>query len=337
MACASRQRSLLRTGPVLAFWVSSRRLPLKLEEGGEVATGGRPDGARLTIAVHRGRRAAAAAGPGTRPATVSGAQSPRGVRRGPASASAGERHHPPPRPLAAEGSGGGGAATVARLVRFPAGVRRRGTGLRAAPPPPKRRVLPPAGASIARPPPPPATYVPRSLYGRLALAPPPRPPGAAVPDLQLRVVAPTTPEHRDACALCARLLQEAASDLDRTRAQVALLICENESLRYRLKRAAADEAASGGGGAGSVGLRCQSCRARPATVVLVPRNHLCLCAGCSAAGRDDTAMACPVCRDAVGRPSPSHRRRPFFGIGRCSEAWTGGRSKTNAACLCWAD
>ncbi|KAL6643253.1 hypothetical protein ACP70R_021434 [Stipagrostis hirtigluma subsp. patula] len=162
--------------------------------------------------------------------------------------------------------------------------------------PPRQRPDLPAGATA-----PPPAHVPRASYGRLAPQRPP--PGAAVPDLQLPVVGPAAarPEHRDACGLCARLLQGVASDLDRARAQVALLTCENESLRYRLMKRDAAAAAPATHPHGA-GLRCRACRVGPATVMLVPHDHLCLCARCSHAARRDPAIACPVCRAAAEAP-----------------------------------
>ncbi|XP_062222408.1 BOI-related E3 ubiquitin-protein ligase 1-like [Phragmites australis] len=46
---------------------------------------------------------------------------------------------------------------------------------------------------------------------------------------------------------------------------------------------------------GSSDRACLSCRLRPASVVLLPCRHLCLCGECFAGGDVDVAMACPVC------------------------------------------
>ena len=127
------------------------------------------------------------------------------------------------------------------------------------------------------------------------------PPVALIPTLQLAgpaAAAGPGQERCDACGLGAQLLRGLAGDLDRARAQVALLTCENESLRYRLKRASAAEAptASPSTRLHGTSLRCRSCRVRPAKVLLAPREHLCLCGRCT----DDAAAACPVYRAAVG-------------------------------------
>lgn len=134
---------------------------------------------------------------------------------------------------------------------------------------------------------------------------PRRPPTVAqVPTLQL-LAGPTGPgeERCEACGLSAELLRGLSSDLDRARAQVALLTCQNESLRSRLKRAAAEvTTAAPAASSPHLDLRCGACRVRPATVVLVPREHLCLCGHCSEAFHD--AVACPVCR-ATGATGPA--------------------------------
>lgn len=128
---------------------------------------------------------------------------------------------------------------------------------------------------------------------------------ALVPILQLagptvEAAGPSQQESCDACGLSAQLLRGLSSDLDRARAQVALLTCQNESLRSRLKRAAAAaEPADPAASPAHLDLRCRACRVRPAMVMLVPQ-HLCLCCHCSAACRDGAAAACPVCRAAVG-------------------------------------
>lgn len=141
---------------------------------------------------------------------------------------------------------------------------------------------------------------------------------AGVPNLEpIYLTTTTTPTIREQCrcdasSLCARVMRGLAGDLDRARAQVALLTCENESLRHRLKRAVAgatETAAPSAAAAPSTtrrlhaagGLRCRACRVRPATVVLLPREHLCLCARCSVACRHDPAIACWVCRGAAER------------------------------------
>ncbi|TVU38024.1 hypothetical protein EJB05_11371, partial [Eragrostis curvula] len=50
-----------------------------------------------------------------------------------------------------------------------------------------------------------------------------------------------------------------------------------------------------------------ACQDRPATVLLEPREHLCLCGPCTDACCYDPTIACWVCRDAVLRAGPRHR------------------------------
>jgi hypothetical protein len=159
----------------------------------------------------------------------------------------------------------------------------------------------PAACAGARP----QTAGPTRGPGSWSDALPPRPSMAAVPCLQ--PVGSTTSTRLEQCRCdasshCMQLMQGLDGDLDRARAQVALLTCEKESLRHRLKRAVALGAAAPSTTARlqGAGLRCRSCRVRPATVLLVPREHLCFCRRCS----DDPAVACWVCSAAAGLSVP---------------------------------